>query len=83
MRARPGADIYPFRGVLVRLQPLNIGLTVPNAVAFYGTELITPVKSFIVQFVPNVVKHLIRYFMNFPNKLECLSLASLSSLVEC
>ncbi len=30
-----------------------------------------------------VIKLFSPYFMNFPNKLECLSLASLSSLLYC
>ena len=53
-----------------------------NAPAYYDTATITAVKSVIVQ-APgaNVIKLFMVVSYDFYNKLECLSLASLSSLV--
>ncbi len=52
--------------------------------SYYDTATITGVKFFILQPTRvNPIKNLRSKFMDFRNKLECLSLASLSSLVEC
>ncbi len=47
-----------------------------NALAYFTVELITTIESFIVK-CANVLKFSQSQFMNIPNKLVCLSVASL------
>ncbi len=92
--ARPGA--YPTvehlkGGSLRKTQALSTiirlgrkGLPRTNTLAYYENSKLMAAKSFITK-APgaNVMNFLLPYFTNFHDKLECLSMASLSSLVCC
>ncbi len=73
-------------------------MRVTNTLAYYGVELITTVKFYTIQATMDFHVGIIGYWLltgactiklftvvvlDFRNKLECLSLASLSSLVQC
>jgi hypothetical protein len=90
--ARPGA--YPtvsrLKGGTLRKTPAlstiirlgRKGLPRTNTLAYYENYKLTAAKSFITLATgANVMNFLWPYFTNFYDKLECLSLASLSSLV--
>jgi hypothetical protein len=53
-----------------------------NTLAYYNTATITAIKRFIVQAIgANPIKDFTTVIYRFCNKLECLSLTSLYSIV--
>jgi hypothetical protein len=82
-RLEPTRVELPSKRRLLAL-PSNIRLgrmRVTNTLAYFGTELFTDVKSFIVHAGPMLENFLRLQVTAFYDKLECLSLAGLSSLV--
>ncbi len=57
--------------------------SVTNTPAYYDTVTIMAIKSFIVNAPVGCTIKLSAVVIDEPNKLECLSMADLSSLLQC